>query len=91
MSLFESMDSTEDMACLSVENRAGHNLGMPGAPPLKNRQLLNEARYQKFSGTLYHKDKLVPLTCFSPMLPRESTCGPSSDLSQVGDDELSAL
>ncbi|MBL7670402.1 MAG: hypothetical protein JNM39_07935 [Bdellovibrionaceae bacterium] len=91
VSIFESMDSTEDMACLSVENRVGHNLGMPGAPPLKNRQLLNEARYQKFSGTLYHKDKLVPLTCFSPMLPRESTCGPSSDLSQVGDDELSAL
>ncbi len=91
ISLFESIDPTDDLTCLSVEHRTGHRFEKPGLPVIKNRQLRNELRYQKFSGTLYHQDQVVRLTCFSPMIPRESSCGSSADSGPIRDEIISAL
>jgi hypothetical protein len=81
VSLFEDASDSEDLSCLSIENRVGQSQ-LRSPKKVLRRQIRNELRYQKFSGTLHHKDRLFELTCFSPMVPRELDCGLS-----VGDNE----
>lgn len=89
VNLFQNESAIEDMACLSVQHRAGQQV-LDG-DPLKNKKLLRELKYHKFSGTLFHKNQLIQLSCFSPMIPRESNCGLNTDTRTAGDSDLNSL
>lgn len=73
VSLFQAANESEDMSCLEVAHKAGIT-GQEIRVKVGNPSWLNELKYQKFSGTLHHKNKLVQLTCFSPMVPKEKNC-----------------
>lgn len=85
VSLFQSEDAAaEDMSCLAAEMKVNNS-------EASSRKILNEMKYQKFSGTLHHKNKLLQLSCFSPMIPKSSPCSSTSDLKNADDSDLSSL
>lgn len=77
-------EALEDMSCLSVQHKAGLKIAEEDAI-LKNQHLINEMKFHKFSGSLRHKNELVQLTCYSPMVPREGYCDVKTDAKNIDD------
>lgn len=89
INLFPNESAVEDMACLSATHKADPS-ALDGQL-IKNKKIVNEVKFHKYSGVLIHKNQLIQLSCFSPMVPRDSNCDLNTDSKTAGEVELNSL
>lgn len=90
VSIFETKDAAEDMSCFSAQHRSSRSTQGKINSQL-SKALLNEIRYHKFSGVLHHKDTLIQLSCYSPMVPRSYSCDQTADSQIVRDEDFAMI
>lgn len=90
VSVFETKDAAEDMSCFSAQHRSSRSAQGKTNSQL-SKALLNEIRYHKFSGVLHHKDTLIQLSCYSPMVPRSYSCDQTADSQTIRDEDFAMI